>query len=225
MTASREQINAYNRPQKPLPDYITEDWTGTRYGKYWKTYGEAPHPPVAVKLDKYGKEESDKPSKKEKTFLQLEADPYDPDYAHVDAIMKKWADKDAEKEIAAKALAVPGDPDGGLGKIYAASLQHNQFEDDKYLKDISEHYSAGGKGSDGLPNRERILHRYGLTLAAEEVMQKWVGEISQAAIDKFINRNFDKVWADYPGHEDDQIELREGPHFLRDLFSQEPGLP
>ena len=108
MAAHRDMINAYNRPAYRLPDYINEDWTGTRYGKHWKTYGKEPFPPVAVKLDRYGREDKDMtPAQKkkdkedetkkkdEKTLLQLEADPYDPDYARVDTIMKKWADKDA----------------------------------------------------------------------------------------------------------------------------------
>ena len=43
----REMLEAYSRPYKPVPDQLIDDWTGTKYGKYWTTYGEAPYPPVA----------------------------------------------------------------------------------------------------------------------------------------------------------------------------------
>ena len=230
-------MNAYNRPYKEIPDYLVDDWTGTRFGKHWPTYGKEPFPPTAKKLDKWGNEwspfKNSKDSKESKAsesnFLQydlVEGEmPKEGEYPHVDAIMKKWADKDAEKEIAANKLAVEGDPDGGLGKIYAASLRHDKDEDSVYLKEISDKWSTGGKGADGWPNRQRVMSHASITLAAEEVMKAWVGNISDNAIELFLKRNLDGVWKTYPGWEKDQIELREGPHILRELFSKEPGLP
>jgi hypothetical protein len=31
-----------NRPYHPAPADLTHDWTGTKYAKYWKTYGKGP---------------------------------------------------------------------------------------------------------------------------------------------------------------------------------------
>ena len=37
-----------NRPYHPAPADLTHDWTGTKYAKYWKTYGKGPE---LVQLD------------------------------------------------------------------------------------------------------------------------------------------------------------------------------
>ena len=58
-------------------------------------------------------------------------------------------------------VAIPGDPDGGISKIYAGSLKHQAWEDDKYLKELVERYSTGGKAPDGTPDRTRVLGRFG----------------------------------------------------------------
>jgi hypothetical protein len=48
-------MEAYERPYKPVPDSLLDDWTGHRFGKYAMTYGEeVPVPPVAQVLDENG---------------------------------------------------------------------------------------------------------------------------------------------------------------------------
>lgn len=118
----REMLEAYTRPYKPVPDQLVDDWTATRYGKYWYTYGEAPYPPYAEDLDERGftkvkvpepeeVDEADEDEEEEESlamrrankprtasFLQLE--PYDPGMADVDKIMQRYKDKDAEDELA-----------------------------------------------------------------------------------------------------------------------------
>ena len=47
-------LEAYSRPYKEVPSQLVDDWTATRYGKHWRTYGEAPWPPVAEALDERG---------------------------------------------------------------------------------------------------------------------------------------------------------------------------
>ena len=154
--------------------------------------------------------------------MQLE--PYDPDLADVDAIMQKYKDKDADEELQQMAVAIPGDPQGGISKIYAASLKHQSWEDDKYLKERIDYYSTGGKGPDGTPDRTRVLSRFGAEQALQEVIENWAGEISMPALNRFIELCFDKVWNTYEGSERDQVRLSEGPTILRDIMAQAPGI-
>ena len=121
-------VDAAKRPYKPVrPEYI-DDWTGTKFVK--ECYGPkncAPPPFVkyyAEKLTKDGKSTGKPLYKKEKkdkeeTLLQLE--PFDPNLADVDKIMKRYAAQDSKKELDEKDLAVENDKSGGLMKISKAS--------------------------------------------------------------------------------------------------------
>ena len=221
----RQMLQAYSRPYKEVPRQLTDDDTGHRYGEFWPTYGEEPFPPYAKKLDKRGfpvvkkkKSKKDEDEEEEKSFLQLE--PFDPDMADVDKIMKRYADKDADEELNHKEYSIPGDAEGGVSKIYAASLRHTAWEDDKYLKDLVEHYSTGGKGPDGTPDRTRVLGRFGAQEALRDAIDNWAGEVSMPALDRFIEVNFDQVWTTHDGYEADQVRLADGPVLLRELMSQ-----
>ena len=101
------------------------------------------------------------------------------------------------------AVAIPGDPEGGISKIYASSLKHSSWEDDKFLKDLVERYSTGGKGPDGTPDRTRVLGRFGAEQALQEAIETWAGEVSMPALNRFIELSFDKVWTTYDGSDKD----------------------
>lgn len=92
---------------------------------------------------------------------------------------------------------------------------------------LDDQYSSAGKGDDGLPNGERVLRRTQMRMAAEEVIKEWVGfdKISDAALELFLNRNFENVWKNYDGFNTDAVPLSQAQHFLRDLFQQAPTQP
>ena len=92
------------------------------------------------------------------------------------------------------------------------------------MRRLLDQYSVGGKGSDGLPNGERILNRYQMRLAGEDVLKEWVGidKISDPAIDLFFRRNFENVWQHFDGFNKDAVPLSQAHHFLRELFAQAP---
>ena len=71
--------------------------------------------------------------------------------------LDKETDKDAKDELEKKEFQLPDDPSGGMGQIAVASIKHSKDEDKKYLQDLLEGYSMGGKGPNGLPNGERVL--------------------------------------------------------------------
>lgn len=79
---------------------------------------------------------------------------------------------------------MPGDSTGGISTIYAASIRHSKDEDTQYLKNLLEGYSTGGKGPDGMPNGERILNKYQMQLASEEVIGSWT-TVTDAAMKLF----------------------------------------
>jgi hypothetical protein len=71
-----------------------------------------------------------------------EADPMDPNYSDVDKIMKKYESEDADKELAAKHMALGSDPMGGIDYISAHSYAHNKDEDNKYLRTTFDTFSS-----------------------------------------------------------------------------------
>jgi hypothetical protein len=74
--------------------------------------------------------------------------------------MQRYAEQDAKKELAQKAMTLDGDPRGGIDNIYAASIKHSSPDDEHYLKEMFETYTTGAKGPDGTPNGERILTKW-----------------------------------------------------------------
>jgi len=86
-----------------LPRNIINDWTGQRFLE--PCLGAYPCPP------KYSN-------------LQLESevqnDPFDPDYADVNKIIKRYKEQDAKEELYNNRMALGQDPHGGLDKIAAA---------------------------------------------------------------------------------------------------------
>ena len=73
---------------------------------------------------------------KDKSFLQLE--PFDPNLADVDKIMKRYADKDARVQLDLKNLAVEGDKSGGLVRISTESQRHSSSDDETKIKNLLE---------------------------------------------------------------------------------------
>lgn len=107
--------------------------------------------------------------------------------------MDYYKEKDATEELEKKEFELPGDPTGGIGTISAASIRHSKDEDKQYLKNLLDGYSTGGKGPDGMPDGERVLDKYQMRLASEEVMNTWT-TVSDAAVKQFEKDNFEKVW-------------------------------
>jgi len=92
----------------------------------------------------------------------LGADPFDQNWSDVDSIVERYKKQDAQTEAAKRRTQLGNDPKGGIDGIAGSNLAHNKFEDTKYLKDLCEEYSTGGKGPDGMPNRERVLSKSNL---------------------------------------------------------------
>lgn len=73
--------------------------------------------------------------------------------------MNRYEDEDKSKLAEQKEMALGDDPRGGIDQIASASLGHNKDEDTKFIKQVVDGFTTGGKGQDGLPNQERILER------------------------------------------------------------------
>ena len=84
--------------------------------------------------------------------------------------MGRYKQEDAQKELDKKVMTAAGDETGGISRIFAAAVAHHEPEDEQYLKRLLDHYSVGGKGEDGMPNGERVLNKYGMQLAADDVL-------------------------------------------------------
>ena len=69
-----------------------------------------------------------------------------------------------------------------------------------------------------MPNGERILTKWNGQLASEEVLRNWVS-LSDGAVNKFIQDNFNKKWDSYDTYGKGNIDESDAPHFMRDLFS------
>jgi len=145
-------------------------------------------------------------------------DPFDSSLADVDRITKRYEEQDAKKELAQKAMTLDGDPRGGIDNIYAASIKHSTPDDDQFMKDVFETFFTGAKGSDGVPNGEKILTKWNAQLASEEILRNWVS-LSEAALQKFIKDNFSQKWETYDTYQNGHIDESDAKPFVRDLFS------
>lgn len=76
---------------------------------------------------------------------ETNSDPYDPNLADVDKIIKRYESEDAAKELKVKTVGIPNDPRGGADKISSSSLAHNQESDNQYLREVIDQYSSAGK--------------------------------------------------------------------------------
>lgn len=54
--------------------------------------------------------------------------------------------------MAQKEFVLPGDPTGGISKLYAASIKHNTVDDNETINNLLDKFSSAGKGFDGLPS-------------------------------------------------------------------------
>lgn len=54
--------------------------------------------------------------------------------------------------MAQKEFVLPGDPTGGISKLYAASIKHNTVDDNEAINNLLDKFSSAGKGFDGLPS-------------------------------------------------------------------------
>jgi len=113
MAEEAELERRKNIPAFRVPPGIVDDWTGQRY------VDEAPC---------WGKE---KPCPKlediraaQQTLVQLEGDPYDPNWSDVDKIIKRYKLADQEKELQAQKMTLGDDPMGGINTIAHASAMH-----------------------------------------------------------------------------------------------------
>ena len=115
-------------------------------------------------------------------------------------------------------MALGDDPRGGLDKISAASAAHNSDDDNRRLKALFDEYTTGAKGSNGLPNGERMVEKWNAQLASREALSLWV-ELSEGAKDKFMVDNFDKSWKLYDQYDRGNIDMLSVVPFIRDLMS------
>ena len=116
----------------------------------------------------------------------------DPSLEDVDKVMKKYEEEDAQKELAQRKMeGDSGDPKGGIDKISASSIAHEQDDDNKELRKIFENYSSLDRGDDGnLDPEKRIITKWQGQLASEEAIRGWNQDLSDAALDKFMKENF-----------------------------------
>jgi len=131
--------------------------------------------------------------------------------------MAYYKEKDAKEELAKKEFQLPDDPTGGISTIYASSIRHTKDEDNQYLKNLLEGYSTGGKGPDGMPNGERVLNKWQMQLASEEVINNWT-TVTDAAMKLFVKENFDKAWERYDNFGKGQIDLDDGLPMIRNFM-------
>ena len=115
-------------------------------------------------------------------------------------------------------MSLGQDPKGGIDSIAASNTKHNQFADDKYIKQIFDGYTTGDKDQNGAPNGGRILTKWNAQLAAEEVINNW-NELSPGAVEKFFKDNMDKSWKKFDMYDRGSIPDTEEVYFARDLMS------
>lgn len=68
-----------------------------------------------------------------------------------------------------------------------------------------------------MPDGSRILSQWQAQLAAEEAINKWV-KVSEGAMELFMKQNLKRVWDRYDNFKKGEIELRDGPVFIRELM-------
>lgn len=71
-----------------------------------------------------------------------------------------------------------------------------------------------------MPNGDRILPKFQMELAAEEVINTWT-TVSDAALKVFKKDNFKKVWDNYDTNEKGFIDLDDGVPMLRQFMEAE----
>lgn len=92
------------------------------------------------------------------------------------------------------------------------------------MKNLLEGYSTGGKGPDGMPNGERILDKWQMQLASEEVINTWT-TVSDAAMKQFVKDNFMNVWETYDTNGLGHIDLDDGVPMMRQFMEAESPAP
>ena len=117
----------------------------------------------------------------ESEYGPVSSEPYDPNLADVDRIIKRKEEEDVTRELETKNMVLPGDPRGGLDKISAALASHNSESDNDRLMSIVQSYTTGAMGPDGTPNREKWLEKWNAQLAAKECLTLWV-TLSEGAV-------------------------------------------
>jgi hypothetical protein len=131
--------------------------------------------------------------------LGLTAEPYDPSLADVDKIINRYKVSDGKNEIEKSRMQLGDDPKGGIDKIAFASLKKYSRADDAEIKKIVGEYMTGAKDSNGIPNGDQWLQEYHATLAARDLIGQWT-EVSEGALDKFMEDGFKKLWASYDSY-------------------------
>lgn len=144
-------------------------------------------------------------------------DPFDKQLEDTQRIMEKYQKLDAlneQKEKERHNFELPGDPTGGISKLYSVSINHKYPDDIKFINEVLEKYSQGSRDSEGLPNsNKRVLNKLNAELAAQEIINEWA-EVTIPALEKFMNENFDKAFATYDSQKTNKIDLEDGVSFI-----------
>lgn len=154
----------------------------------------------------------------------LNEDPMDPHLADTERIMRKYEQRDAERELFSQKMSLGSDPRGGIDKISACQVKHHTEADNKKIKEIYLDYQTGAKGPDGTPNGEKILEKWNAQLAFEEVIHQWC-QVSELALEKFIKENFDKTWKKFDQYGRGSIDAMDDVDFTRELMNALAGDP
>ena len=200
-----------------VPDDIINDWTGQKW------------------VDAAFKDKEDKKTKKSLVQLQednlvqldsnveslvdaeLDTEPFDPNLADTEKIMKRYEMEDAEKELNAKRMQIGNDPNGGIDKISAGEITHRSHDDDEKLKTLLRKYTTTIRDSEYAPTGERKLEKWGAMLACEEAIRSW-NEISDPALEKFMKENFETTWNKYDMLTKGSIDFDNSVAFVRELM-------
>lgn len=98
-------------------------------------------------------------------------------------------------------MALGSDLTGGINKISESALAHDTDDDNKALKKLFEGYSSVKRSPNGLFGQtpdggDRILTKTNAQLASEDAIKNW-NELSEGALEKFMNNFFDKTFSRY----------------------------
>lgn len=74
--------------------------------------------------------------------------------------MKRYENQDIKKELDTNRMSLAQDPKGGIDSIAASNSKHNQYADDKYIKEIFDGFTTGDKDQYGAPNGGKILTKW-----------------------------------------------------------------
>lgn len=134
--------------------------------------------------------------------------------------MDRYKEKDKKEAEENARMQLNGDPSGGINTIALASLKRDQPEDNKEISELAYDYMTGAKDSTGIPNGQLWLQEYHANLAARNLISQWT-QISEGALDKFMNNNFKNVWNRWDVEKVGHIDETQIVPFMRELLTAE----